>query len=267
MGGSGGDADAVRGRAAVLCHAVLCCALLCCAMLCSALLCCAVPCSMSQLNTDKLQQQHAPVSLPSVQQKHTCCILLQQHQQHRGEAGVLVAQAPAAATPQVSVCLLPIHQRHTRGTDTQDDARTVAVDVIHQRHTCGTDMQDDARTVAGEVREVFRQRKDKLQERRSWPLKETTWEVLAPGARGALKQATLVKGQRRDLLFYHQVLHTQSDTPSSWVLQDRCLRLVDPASCYQVNGLLLISLSLSVFEASSNMVGRPHCQGQARPFG
>jgi len=68
--------------------------------------------------------------------------------------------------------------------------------------------------VAIEVREVFRQRKDKLQERRSWPLKETTWEVLAPGARGALKQATLVKGQRRDLLFYHQVSHTQSDTPS-----------------------------------------------------
>ncbi|DBA85904.1 TPA: hypothetical protein ACH3X1_005449 [Trebouxia sp. C0004] len=64
--------------------------------------------------------------------------------------------------------------------------------------------EDDARTVAVEVREVFLQRKDKLQERRSWPLKETTWEVLAPGARGALKQATLVKGLRRDLLFYHQ---------------------------------------------------------------
>ena len=66
-------------------------------------------------------------------------------------------------------------------------------------------MQDDARTVATEVREVFQRRKDKLQERRSWPLKDTTWEVLAPGARGALKQATLVKGLRRDLLFYHQV--------------------------------------------------------------
>ncbi|DBA69786.1 TPA: hypothetical protein ACH3X2_012508 [Trebouxia sp. C0005] len=64
--------------------------------------------------------------------------------------------------------------------------------------------EDDARSVAVEVREVFWQRKDKLQERRSWPLKETTWEVLAPGARGALKQATLVKGLRRDLLFYHQ---------------------------------------------------------------
>ena len=59
--------------------------------------------------------------------------------------------------------------------------------------------------MAGEVREVFRQRKDGLQERRSWPLKDTTWELLCPGARGALKQATIVKGQRRDLLFYHQV--------------------------------------------------------------
>lgn len=106
--------------------------------------------------------------------------------------GVLVAQAHAAATAQAAVCILPIHQRHTGDTDTQDDARTVAV----------------------EVREVFRQRKDKLQERRSWPLKETTWEVLAPGARGALKQATLVKGLRRDLLFYHQVMHTQSATTS-----------------------------------------------------
>ena len=67
-------------------------------------------------------------------------------------------------------------------------------------------LQDEARTVPLEVREVFRQRKDKLQERRSWPLKETTWESLAPGARGAFKQATLVKGLRRDLLFYHQVL-------------------------------------------------------------
>ena len=66
-------------------------------------------------------------------------------------------------------------------------------------------MQDDARTVAVEVREVFRQRKDKLQERRSWPVQDTTWELLGPGARAALKQATLVKGQRRDLLFYYQV--------------------------------------------------------------
>lgn len=72
-------------------------------------------------------------------------------------------------------------------------------------HHLKVDSQDDARGVATEVREVFRQRKDKLQERRSWPLKDTTWEVLAPGARGALKQATLVKGLRRDLLFYHQV--------------------------------------------------------------
>ncbi len=111
---------------------------------------------------------------------------------NRGEAGVLVAQAHAAATAKASVSLMPTHQRHPCDAETQDDARTVAV----------------------EVREVFRQRKDKLQERRSWPLKETTWEVLAPGARGALKQATLVKGQRRDLLFYHQVSHTQSDTPS-----------------------------------------------------
>ena len=51
---------------------------------------------------------------------------------------------------------------------------------------------------------MFRQRKDKLQERRSWPLKDTTWELLGPGARGALKQATIVKGLRRDLQFYHQ---------------------------------------------------------------
>ena len=69
----------------------------------------------------------------------------------------------------------------------------------------GVVVQDEGRSVAREVKEVFRQRKDKLQERRSWPLKDTTWEVLGPGARGALKQATLVKGQRRDLLFYHQV--------------------------------------------------------------
>ena len=66
-------------------------------------------------------------------------------------------------------------------------------------------LQDDARSVAVEVREVFRQRKDGLQERRSWPLQDTTWELLGPGARAALKQATLVKGQSRDLLFYHQV--------------------------------------------------------------
>ena len=65
--------------------------------------------------------------------------------------------------------------------------------------------QDEGRRVAVEVREVFRQRKDGLQERRAWPLKDTTWELLGPGARGALKQATIVKGQRRDLLFYHQV--------------------------------------------------------------
>lgn len=69
----------------------------------------------------------------------------------------------------------------------------------------GVVWQDEGRRVTVEVREVFRQRKDKLQERRAWPLKDTTWELLGPGARGALKQATIVKGQRKDLLFYHQV--------------------------------------------------------------
>jgi len=148
--------------------------------------------SMSQPITDKLQQQHAPVSLCFLCSRDTHVASPCRGISNRGEAGVLVAQAHAAATAQASVPLLPIHQRHTCDTDTQDDARMVAI----------------------EVREVFRQRKDKLQERRSWPLKETTWEVLAPGARGALKQATLVKGLRRDLLFYHQVMHTQSATTS-----------------------------------------------------
>ena len=134
-------------------------------------------------------------------------------------------------------------------------------------HTCGSDMQDDARTVAVEVREVFRQRKDKLQERRSWPLKETTWEVLAPGARGALKQATLVKGQRRDLLFYHQVMRTQSDTPSSWVLQDCCLTLVDSASCYQAMDCCSCHCHCQCPEASLTMVGRLHRQERSCPLG
>ena len=77
--------------------------------------------------------------------------------------------------------------------------------VRNMTQTAVTGMQDDARSVAVEVREVFSQRKDALQERRSWPVQDTTWELLGPGARAALKQATLVKGQRRDLLFYHQV--------------------------------------------------------------
>jgi len=153
--------------------------------------CCAVPCSMSQPITDKLQQQHALVSLLSVQHSHAHVVCPCRAFSNRSETAA-PALLHAAATAKASVSLLP----------------------IHQRHTCGTDMQDDARTVAVEVREVFRQRKDKLQERRSWPLKETTWEVLAPGARGALKQATLVKGQRRDLLFYHQVTNTHSAAPS-----------------------------------------------------
>ena len=81
-------------------------------------------------------------------------------------------------------------------------------------------MQDEGRTTPLEVREVFRQRKDKLQERRVWPVKETSWEGLGPGARGALKQATLVKGLRRDLLFYHQVTphwdHLGIDNMCTW---------------------------------------------------
>lgn len=122
---------------------------------------------------------------------HTRCIPMQSLQQQRWGSSC-GSTATCCSNSTRFVCQLSIHQRHTRDIETQDDARSVAV----------------------EVREVFWQRKDKLQERRSWPLKETTWEVLAPGARGALKQATLVKGLRRDLLFYHQVTHTQSATPS-----------------------------------------------------
>ena len=69
------------------------------------------------------------------------------------------------------------------------------------------------------MREVFRQRKDKLQERRSWPLKDTSWELLGPGARGALKQATIVKGLRRDLQFYHQASSfSLGASQSAWLI-------------------------------------------------
>lgn len=73
-----------------------------------------------------------------------------------------------------------------------------------------------------EVRELFRQRKDKLQERRTWPLKETSWEALAPGARGALKQATLVKGLHRNLLFYHQVCASSAPLSTAGFFDVNC---------------------------------------------
>lgn len=111
-------------------------------------------------------------------------------------------------------------------------------------------MQDEGRTTPVEVREVFRQRKDKLQERRMWPVRETSWEGLGPGARGALKQATLVKGLRRDLLFYHQVTpHCIIQVCDHMRTVDYFLRLILTSSLPEqhLHGIYSTSLSKTVF--------------------
>ncbi|GAX80447.1 hypothetical protein CEUSTIGMA_g7886.t1 [Chlamydomonas eustigma] len=63
--------------------------------------------------------------------------------------------------------------------------------------------EDVERSVISEVRESFTRRKDKLRERRVYPLKDTTVEYFDPGSSFGLKDILTVRNDRRTMNFYH----------------------------------------------------------------
>jgi hypothetical protein len=62
---------------------------------------------------------------------------------------------------------------------------------------------DDERTEVLECRERFARRKDKLRERRTYPMADVTQEFFDPGSSYGLKDITLTKGAHREVNFFH----------------------------------------------------------------
>lgn len=62
---------------------------------------------------------------------------------------------------------------------------------------------DDEHSVVVETREIFRRRKDKLKERRSYPQMEVTQEQFHPGSSSSVKEILMMKGRKRVLHFFH----------------------------------------------------------------
>mmetsp|Transcript_27648 Transcript_27648/g.69682 ORF Transcript_27648/g.69682 Transcript_27648/m.69682 type:complete len:469 (+) Transcript_27648:102-1508(+) len=63
---------------------------------------------------------------------------------------------------------------------------------------------DDERTEVLECREKFARRKDKLRERRTYPMADVTQEFFDPGSSFGLKDTTLTRGAHREVNFYHK---------------------------------------------------------------
>lgn len=54
------------------------------------------------------------------------------------------------------------------------------------------------------VVELFQRRKDKLQQRETYPATRLVKDSFGRGATGALRESSIIKGDRRELGFYHE---------------------------------------------------------------
>ncbi len=83
--------------------------------------------------------------------------------------------------------------------------------------------------------ELFERRKDKLQRRETYPAQRLVKDSFGPGATAALKQSAIVKGERRELTFYHEA---RADGLIRWATQlHSCTLRLRPAPAATCNSL------------------------------